>query len=204
MTKSLLQGYKAISNDEKLIPLRDGDCAPSLRHDAEASPDSDEEQSEDTSLLRLNAWTRIHSHFALMERFAFEAQTEDGPTFSVDGRTLATMTPLGLQKIAKGDTPLLPDISEFAIREKSKANRFAKFLVCLQATWFVVQTVGRLSVRLPISLLETNSLLHAVFCIYVAWRHKPLDIEESYIIIARNKHAESMRVDNNERQFVSS
>jgi hypothetical protein len=45
---------------------------------------------------------------------------------------------------------------------------------------FGAQTVGRLATHNPVSLLELNTFLHALFCfsIYAAWWHKPLDVEE--------------------------
>jgi hypothetical protein len=44
--------------------------------------------------------------------------------------------------------------------------------------------VGRFAYHNPISLLEMNTFLHALFCfsIYAAWWHKPLDIEEPSLI----------------------
>jgi hypothetical protein len=100
------------------------------------------------------------------------------------GDVIATLTPVALYTLAKNAPSLLPDISEESIGDKSKADGFAKFIVCMQATWFIIQSVGRLTMRLPISLLEMNTLLHAFCCllIYVAWWRKPLDIEEPYLI----------------------
>ncbi|KAH7094861.1 hypothetical protein FB567DRAFT_511241 [Paraphoma chrysanthemicola] len=119
-------------------------------------------------------WTRIHSHFALMGGFAALDHQQDR----------ITLTPVALRTMARTFPSLLPDISAEFIRDKSKANSFAKLLVCIQACWFIAQTIGRLATRLPISLLEMNTLLHALCCllIYLAWWHKPLDIDEPYVI----------------------
>jgi hypothetical protein len=137
----------------------------------------------DASLDRTNAWSRVHSHFALMGGFVFEAKRMHATILDADQKRL-TLTPVALRKMAVNTPALLPDLSKEGIRDKSKANGLAKFLVCVQAIWFIAQTVGRLATDLPISLLEMNTLLHAFCClfIYLAWWHKPLDIEEPHVI----------------------
>jgi hypothetical protein len=94
------------------------------------------------------------------------------------GHVRATLTPVAVRTIAKNDPKLLPDISEESIRDKSKANGFSKFLVCVQTIWFIIKTVSRLATELPISPLEMNTFLHALSCLfmYLAWWHKPLVI----------------------------
>jgi hypothetical protein len=144
----------------------------------------------DASLDRTNAWSRVHSHFALMGGFVFEAKRMQATILNADQKRL-TLTPVALRKIAVNAPALLPDLSKEGIRDKSKANGLAKFLVCVQAIWFIAQTVGRLATDLPISLLEMNTLLHAFCCllIYLAWWHKPLDIEEPHVINIADDHA---------------
>jgi hypothetical protein len=132
---------------------------------------------------RIFPWTRVHSHFELMGGFAFD--TSNMPVNILPaGRTRLTLTPFALRKLASNEPNLIPDISEEAIKDKSKSNSFAKFLVCLQACWFIVQTVGRLATSSAISLLEMNTLLHAVCCllVYLAWWHKLHDIDEPVLI----------------------
>lgn len=132
---------------------------------------------------RSHPWTRVHSHFALMGGFAFD--TSKLPTNILpDGRTRLTLTPNALRKLATNEPQLLPDLSVETIRDKSKSNSFAKFLVCMQACWFIAQITGRLACSSPISLLEMNTYLHALCClvIYVAWWDKPHDIEEPYLM----------------------
>jgi hypothetical protein len=147
-------------------------------------------QRTDASSDRTNAWSRVHSHFALMGGFVFEAKRMHATILNTDQKRL-TLTPVALRKIAANAPALLPDLSKEGIRDKSKANGLAKFLVCVQAIWFIAQTVGRLTTDLPISLLEMNTLLHAFCCllIYLAWWHKPLDIEEPHVINIADDHA---------------
>jgi hypothetical protein len=128
-----------------------------------------------------------------MGGFVFDTSKLD-PGFLKHGQVRATLTPVALRVIAKVAPSYLPDISEETIRDKSKANSFAKFLVCVQTCWFIAQTAGRLATRLPISLLEMNTLLHAVCCllIYMAWWHKPLDIEEPSLIDASDHYIQQI------------
>jgi hypothetical protein len=139
--------------------------------------------TQHTSTRRKNPWTRTHSHFALMGGFAFE--TDDSQAdFLPDPYTRLTLTPRALRKLAEVEPMLIPDLSERAIKDKSKASWLAKTLACLQACWFIVQVIGRAATSAPISLLEMNTFLHALCCliIYLAWWYKPLDIEEPELI----------------------
>jgi hypothetical protein len=45
-----------------------------------------------------------------------------------------TITPAGLDKLAEYESALLCELPEKAIQDQSKANGFAKTLVCFQAT----------------------------------------------------------------------
>lgn len=132
---------------------------------------------------RKRAWTRVHSHFTLMGGYVFGSKHSDPHSILGDGGR-ATLTPAALRKLADSAPELIPNIEKSDINDKSKANGFAKTLVCAQACWFIVQVVSRLAIGLPISLLEMNTLLHALCCllIYLAWWHKPLDIDEPFLI----------------------
>ncbi|PSN62719.1 hypothetical protein BS50DRAFT_474757, partial [Corynespora cassiicola Philippines] len=125
-------------------------------------------------------------HYALMGGFAFDTS---GMKLSIlpENRTRLTLAEQGLLELARRD--LIPDISEENIKDKSKANELAKTLVCLQAVWFCIQVIGRLATHYPISLLEMNTFAHAIccLCIYAAWWHKPLDIDEPTLIPVDNE-----------------
>ena len=74
----------------------------------------------------------------------------------------------------------IPVITEGDIRDKSKADDFAKGFVCIQALWFCAQVLTRILQQLPVSLLELNTFAHCLcaFLIYCFWWSKPLDITE--------------------------
>jgi hypothetical protein len=98
--------------------------------------------------------------------------------------------PTGLRLLANVDFNLIPDISKEEISDKSKANGLAKSIVCVQAFWFCVQCITRLSQGLPITLLELNTFVHALcaLLIYWLWWHKPLDVAEPTLIKGNKIH----------------
>jgi hypothetical protein len=71
-----------------------------------------------------------------------------------------------------------------SISDKSNADPLAKVFVCIQATWYLLQYMSRLVGHLPITLLETNTLAHALcaLTIYVLWWSKPLDIKDPTVV----------------------
>src|SRR5208282_1706044 len=73
-----------------------------------------------------------------------------------------------------------PNLQKETIECRRKASSLAKALVCFQAAWMVVETIGRKASGLPITLLELHTLAHAgcALVMYVAWWYKPQDVEE--------------------------
>ena len=128
-------------------------------------------------------WTHVHSFYALMGGFVFD--TSNAPAkFLPNGITRLTIRPEGLHYIIQNAPCLLPDISEEDIKDKSKADSLAKFLVCLQALWFCAQCIFRISQDQESSFLELNTLAHAICTLltYALWWHKPLDIRSPSLI----------------------
>lgn len=88
-----------------------------------------------------------------------------------------TLTPHGVLQVAKWRK--LPPISSAEVQDKSNANSLAKLLVFWQAFWMIIQVIGRTASKLPVTLLELHTVLHA-FCavtMYFTWWAKPVDIE---------------------------
>lgn len=93
-----------------------------------------------------------------------------------------TATAHGVLLLAK--CGLLPDIDEREIKDKSKTDGLAKALVLLQATWMLLQTLGRLATGIPTTLLEVNTIGHILcaFVIYLLWWSKPREIHEPTVL----------------------
>ncbi|KAL9609377.1 MAG: hypothetical protein Q9167_005846 [Letrouitia subvulpina] len=127
-----------------------------------------------------NPWTRTHSFYANMGGFAFDLEgtcISEGDVFTAK-HSLLTVTPRGMVLLAK--CGFLPNISKEDILDKSKADTLSKVLSVLQALWMLIQISGRLVARLPVTLLEVNTLAH-VLCaliIYLLWWDKPKLINE--------------------------
>ncbi|KAK2778880.1 hypothetical protein FQN53_001616 [Emmonsiellopsis sp. PD_33] len=73
----------------------------------------------------------------------------------------------------------LPEINKKSILDRSKADNVAKVLVCLQAAYMIAQCVGRVVARLPVTLLEVNTLGHVACALimYTFWLQKPQDVQ---------------------------
>ena len=112
-------------------------------------------------------WTMTHDFFASTGGFAFEIETEAAqvnekgrvrPFLPPNAPHRLTLTARGVALLARCGH--LPSISEAEISDKSKANDLAKALVIIQATWMLIQVIGRLIARLPVTLLEVNTIAH--------------------------------------------
>ncbi|KAK8209678.1 hypothetical protein IWZ01DRAFT_551630 [Phyllosticta capitalensis] len=141
--------------------------AQSTRHSAQsassASPDP------------FTPWTLQQSFFAVCGGLAVD-------TSSFWHTPLTTLTPRGL--LALAHVGLLPNITNDQVSEKSKANTAAKVLVCIQASWFLVQAVARLAQKLPLTLLEVHVLTHVLcaLAMYFCWVDKPYDAETPVVV----------------------
>ncbi|KAF3037857.1 hypothetical protein E8E11_000342 [Didymella keratinophila] len=115
---------------------------------------------------RKHEWTEVHSHFALMGGFAFDTHTSDIKFLPGDRESL-TLTTHALRKLATFEL-----ISSQISRKRPSRTRVRPTVL------------GRLAASSPISLLEMNTLLHALcsLVIYLAWWDKPLGIGEPFPI----------------------
>lgn len=103
----------------------------------------------------------MHSHYVMMGAFGFSAQSR-GPKFMPAHVDRLVLTARGAMHLATMDPNLVPDLPVEQILDKSKADGLAKTIVCLQASWFCLQCVVRMSWGIGISLLELNTFAHAM------------------------------------------
>ena len=114
----------------------------------------------------------------------------------------------GTQAISQeNDDPLHPllasdlthdDIYSFAmpteaeIKDKGKSDWFAKSLVLLQTSWFVMQCIARGIKHLPVTHLEIVTLAYAAmnFVIYVFWWNKPLNVDRPVRVFWKSGESE--------------
>jgi hypothetical protein len=118
--------------------------------------------------------------YAIMGGFVLDSRNST-ENYLPDGRQRMTLSPDGLEFIAKHHPDLILDISETEIQDKSKANAFTKILTCGQAIWFGIQCLTRWMQGLSVSLLEINTTVHAACALVLyfglSWE-KPLDVYE--------------------------
>ncbi|KAF8534640.1 hypothetical protein BDD12DRAFT_895439 [Trichophaea hybrida] len=93
-------------------------------------------------------------------------------------RNQYTLTPEGFEYLL--DLGILESscVDTATILDKGKADFLAKFLVCVQAAWMVLQCILRKLKGLPVTLIELNVLLHVIIALamYWFWWKKPLNI----------------------------
>ena len=119
-------------------------------------------------------WTMRHAFFADMGGFFLHSP--DFPPFPVDSQQMKYL-------VAKGYISF-PDVDEETIKDKNKADGFARVIMILQTTWFFLQVVARAIQHLSVSTLEL-AVLGFVFCTYIStvlWWKKPLDVGTPIIL----------------------
>lgn len=120
-------------------------------------------------------WTFEHGFFAVMGGFEVTVREVDQWILD-DGRTVA---PRGILELARLNK--LPTVDRDIISGRGKADLLTKVLVVSQATWMLVQAIGRKAAGLPITLLELNTLAHVgcALLLYLIWWKKPQDVTEA-------------------------
>ncbi|KAG1730934.1 uncharacterized protein EDB91DRAFT_1085229 [Suillus paluster] len=119
-------------------------------------------------------WTVTHGFFACMGGFMLY----------VDDKPRATLTPRELQHFISDGSVDMPVITEADIEDRSKGDVLSKGVAILQLVGFVLQLVARYVQKLPITLLEIDTLaVAAATCIaYGLWWKKPKDVGRPYVV----------------------
>ena len=147
------------------LRVRDGTPDDVRRLSASTANEGSLEDPADKTKSHGNPWTLTHGFFASSGGFAFDIDEDDNEHW------LPPNAPKRLFLTARGVALLarcgrLPEVTEAEIWDKSKANGLAKTLILLQAAWMFIQVIARLAVRLPVTLLEINTIAH-VYVIFV-------------------------------------
>lgn len=109
------------------------------------------------------AWTMTHGFFAFMGGFYY-----------VEGEV--PIPPDDMAELVKSGSFKLPDRAE--IDDKSKRDAFSKAVAISQTMWFVTQCIARAIQDLPLTELETLTLVYAAVNVsmYYFWWSKPLSV----------------------------
>ncbi|KAG1721793.1 hypothetical protein EDB19DRAFT_1646207 [Suillus lakei] len=119
-------------------------------------------------------WTLTHGFFAWTGGFMLY----------VNGEPRATLTPDELLRFVCAGLVDMPVITEAEIEDRSKDDGLSKGVAILQLVWFVTQLIARYVQKLPMTLLEIDTLsIAALTCIcYVLWWKKPKDVGLPYAV----------------------
>jgi len=122
-----------------------------------------------------------HGFFALMGGFVLY----------VDDQRRGTLTPDELLKFVRDGSVESPAITQAEINDRSKSDFFAKCIAILQLVWFVLQFIARRIQKLPVTLLEIDTLGVVVMtCIsYLFWLNKPKGAQVPYIVRWKDPNA---------------
>jgi hypothetical protein len=116
-------------------------------------------------------WTLYHAFFANMGGFRLE--TPDYVPFPVNSNHIRYLVTHGFMD--------LPIIESEEIRDKNKADAFARILMTIQVLWFTLSCIGRAVQRLSISTFEIDTAAF-IFCTFPTiyfWLYKPLDVSNT-------------------------
>jgi hypothetical protein len=120
-------------------------------------------------------WTLAHGFLSVMGALVIE--TEDGREYSV----LEEDEPL---KLFTSGQATFPQIRPKDIRDRSKADSFAKLFALLQSGWLLINILARAGYHLYVSPLELMTVAYIIcaFTMYGFWWHKPKDVAVPMII----------------------
>jgi hypothetical protein len=99
-----------------------------------------------------------------------------------DASRCVRLDSLNFSRLAKLNSLDLP--SKMELMDRSKGDWISKSITSIQVIWFVSQLVGRAAQRLPVTTLElfTCAIVVCTAATYVAWWHKPLDVQRPVVL----------------------
>lgn len=140
----------------------------------DSSQSSDSETDSNDKRPDQFEWTMTHGFFACTGGFAFDIDgfaPVDAEKDDQEGRLprRLTLTAKGVALLARCGR--LPRVDRGDIEDKSKANNLAKAAVVTQATWLLIQVIGRLAAGLTVTLLEVNTVAHVYVLLHPFSEH---------------------------------
>ena len=120
-------------------------------------------------------WSLSTAFFATSGGF----QVRGNEWMTIDGKIL---TPDGVLLLA--EKGFFMDVDENSIVDKSKRDGLANFLILLQILWIFSQLFARIAWKLPVTLLEWNTIAHVIcsLVLFCFWWPKPIDVYYPIVI----------------------
>ncbi|CAK5278086.1 unnamed protein product [Mycena citricolor] len=103
-----------------------------------------------------------------------------GGFIDADGKVIATEGQLN----KPGVLAAVAAVKQAEIQDKSKGDGFTKGVALLQGLWFLLQMIGRVVQRLPVTQLEVSTVGFAALTpvVWLLWWRKPLDVQEPIVL----------------------
>jgi hypothetical protein len=127
--------------------------------------------------LRHDDWTKIQAFYLNMGGFVFKARDETTKTLDPP-RFRWLIEHKHLEWPESNKRPPAWYVTEDDIKDKSKADGFAKLLALLQTSWLIIQCIARGANHLPLSTLEITTIAYVTCMLfsYVFWWNKPYGV----------------------------
>ena len=137
-------------------------------------------------------WKRGYGNWTIAHGFYLNM---GGIVLDVGGRRRFPITYKQLVVLLDHSVVTLPDISEDEIKDKSKADGFAKAVSCMQVGWLAVQSIARAKQHLPLTTLELTTLGFVAnsLVVFYIWWEKPTDVQVPTVLRMENKADEALR-----------
>ena len=145
----------------------------------------------DSDHIPLKQWTITHGFCAVMGGFVIDMDESCKAYFQTGVSSPLILSAEAILLLAECEPQLLAKVSQDSILDRGKADNLSKILVCVQTGWMVLQCVARVASRLPLTLLELNTLGHVAcgIMLYMIWFKKPQDMSEA--IVLKGEHIQS-------------
>ncbi|KAJ5728894.1 uncharacterized protein N7483_003402 [Penicillium malachiteum] len=121
-----------------------------------------------------DSWTLRHGFYADMGGMLLQPRAST--PFLVNARQLAYLVEKGYVEV--------PQITAGEIWDRSKTDALGRLLSLLQATWFLIELLGRAFLQLPTTTLElsTGAIVVCTMGTFLCWFHKPSDVQTGIIL----------------------
>ena len=148
-------------------------------------------------------WTLMQSFYVNMGGIVLDVADRNesdfyikigGIAMNVAGRRRFPVTYQQFLALLDTGTFKIPDITEKDIKDRNKTDHYAVVVACMQASWLVVQCIGRKVQHLPISALELTTtvfILNALL-VYSLWWNKPLNVQVPIVVCVESKTDEEL------------
>ena len=143
------------------------------------------------SRIGYGPWYLEHGFY--IEMGGYELVAEPGKEIDLPSGFKGRVTPMGA--IALAQEGLLPYMPRAWINDMSKSDLITKILVCIQASWMIIQCIARVTHSLPLTLLELHTMIQAIYAFIMSclWFKKPYNVVLTTEIVVDDEKLKILR-----------